>query len=317
VGRSDVPVCHVAGLGFLPGACELGKSSVVEDSRDRRIHLLPDLVKRVRGHALRVLGVFDEAQNFAHRDFVGRLGQAIAALGAAAGFDEASLLESGEDQFQKLLRDFLAACHVSDLDRLPGGLKREVEDREQGVFTFYGNVHADRANGTFYLAIVGVCGGVCKGVTWNNGVLCGPAVLRIHTIFRKYISCRFRKLMCRHPAGGRLQAATLLVARERDRMVISETRGKADSKRVAVRRKRPVKPKIETGTDAAGTGGQAQAVKSMLTKIETKMSGGDMKATLGDYIRLVQLHKELDDESPKEIKVTWVEPAETGSAKEE
>ena len=87
-------------------------------------------------------------------------------------------------------------------------------------------------------------------------------------------------------------------------MVISETRGKADSKRVAVRRKRPVKPKIETGTDAAGTGGQAQAVKSMLTKIETKMSGGDMKATLGDYIRLVQLHKELDDESPKEIKVT-------------
>jgi len=47
------------------------------------------------------------------------------------------------------------------------------------------------------------------------------------------------------------------------------------------------------------------------------MKGDKMKATLGDYIRLVQLHKELDDESPKEIRVTWVEPAEKGSAKEE
>ena len=62
--------------------------------------------------------------------------------------------------------------------------------------------------------------------------------------------------------------------------------------------------------DEAGAGGQAKAVKSMLTKIETKMDGDQMKATLGDYIRLVQLHKELDDESPKEIRVTWVEPAE-------
>jgi hypothetical protein len=81
--------------------------------------------------------------------------------------------------------------------------------------------------------------------------------------------------------------------------------------------KRVVKPKIGMATKTADAGGQAQAVKNMLTKIETKMKGDQMKATLGDYIRLVQLHKELDDESPKEIRVTWVEPAEKGSAKEE
>jgi len=75
--------------------------------------------------------------------------------------------------------------------------------------------------------------------------------------------------------------------------------------------KRATKSKVETVT--ADTGGQAKAVKSMLTKIETTMAGGQMKATLGDYIRLVQLHKELDDEAPREIKVTWVEPVETGS----
>ncbi len=64
---------------------------------------------------------------------------------------------------------------------------------------------------------------------------------------------------------------------------------------------------------------QAQVVKSMLTKMEKKMAGKDMKATVADYIRLLQLHKELDDESPKEIRVTWVEPAaeRTESGKEE
>lgn len=100
-------------------------------------------------------------------------------------------------------------------------------------------------------------------------------------------------------------------------MAISVTSGKARAKSAAARVKGAVKPKVETVTEKAGAGRQAKAVKSMLTKIETKMKGDQMKATLGDYIRLVQLHKELDDESPKEIKVTWVEPAEMGSAKEE
>jgi hypothetical protein len=100
-------------------------------------------------------------------------------------------------------------------------------------------------------------------------------------------------------------------------MTISETSSKARSKAAAARSKPAAKVKLETVTKAADGGGQAQAVKSMLTKIEKKMKGDQMKATLGDYIRLVQLHKELDDESPKEIRVTWVEPAEMGSAKEE
>jgi len=55
-------------------------------------------------------------------------------------------------------------------------------------------------------------------------------------------------------------------------------------------------------------GGRAQVIKGVLEKMEKQMSDDGMKATMGDYIRLVQLHKELDEESPKEIKVTWVEP---------
>jgi len=99
-------------------------------------------------------------------------------------------------------------------------------------------------------------------------------------------------------------------------MTSSKTIGNAGPKSTAARGKSAAKSKGETVTKT-GAGGQAQAVKSMLTKIEAQMNGDKMKATLGDYIRLVQLHKELDDESPKEIRVTWVEPAKTGSAREE
>ena len=47
----------------------------------------------------------------------------------------------------------------------------------------------------------------------------------------------------------------------------------------------------------------------LLQKLEEQMGGGEVKASLGDYIRLVQLHKELAEEAPREIKVTWVDPA--------
>ena len=100
-------------------------------------------------------------------------------------------------------------------------------------------------------------------------------------------------------------------------MASSKTNSKMQSTDAAARSKPAVTSKIETGTTTARADGQAQAVKHMLTRIETKMTEDQMNATLGDYIRLVQLHKELDDESPKEIRVTWVEPAEMESAKEE
>jgi len=40
--------------------------------------------------------------------------------------------------------------------------------------------------------------------------------------------------------------------------------------------------------------------------VETKLKK-DAKATLGDYIRLVQLQKELEGQDPQEIKAGWVE----------
>ena len=47
------------------------------------------------------------------------------------------------------------------------------------------------------------------------------------------------------------------------------------------------------------------------------MTKGDVKASLGDYIRLVQLQKGLEEEEPKEIRVTWIEPEETDRMKDQ
>ena len=52
---------------------------------------------------------------------------------------------------------------------------------------------------------------------------------------------------------------------------------------------------------------QAEIVAAIRKNVETKLKK-DAKASLGDYIRLVQLQKDLEDGEVREIKVTWVEP---------
>jgi hypothetical protein len=53
---------------------------------------------------------------------------------------------------------------------------------------------------------------------------------------------------------------------------------------------------------------QAAVVDKLLKNVEKKLAGKDVKATLGDYIKLVQLQAELEEEEPRDITVTWVEP---------
>lgn len=53
---------------------------------------------------------------------------------------------------------------------------------------------------------------------------------------------------------------------------------------------------------------RAEAIEGILQNFEEKLTTADVKATLGDYIKLLQLKKELGDEAPSKIEVTWVEP---------
>jgi hypothetical protein len=52
---------------------------------------------------------------------------------------------------------------------------------------------------------------------------------------------------------------------------------------------------------------RAMAVEQLLIKVEDKLVKGDVKATLGDYIKLIQLSKAMTDEPKGDIKVTWIE----------
>ena len=66
-----------------------------------------------------------------------------------------------------------------------------------------------------------------------------------------------------------------------------------------------VRPKIKRNTDRHAT---RERIHKLLTEIENRFESDSGKASVGDYIRLLQLERELDEhEGPREIRVTWVE----------
>ncbi len=48
----------------------------------------------------------------------------------------------------------------------------------------------------------------------------------------------------------------------------------------------------------------------VITKMEQKLTAEDVKPSVADYLKLLQMAKEFGDDAPKEITVTWVEPGE-------
>jgi len=51
----------------------------------------------------------------------------------------------------------------------------------------------------------------------------------------------------------------------------------------------------------------AALIRKAIQNIEDKLDSNDMKATIGDFIRLLQLEKEFEVETPRDIRITWVE----------
>jgi hypothetical protein len=59
----------------------------------------------------------------------------------------------------------------------------------------------------------------------------------------------------------------------------------------------------------------AESLAKAIEGIEKRLKSKDFKPTLGDYLKLLQIEKEFEEETPKEIRVTWVEPSETSPEK--
>jgi len=55
----------------------------------------------------------------------------------------------------------------------------------------------------------------------------------------------------------------------------------------------------------------SEALQKAIEAAETKIRSEDFKPTIAEYLKLVQLEKELEQDDAKEIRVTWVEPAVT------
>lgn len=53
---------------------------------------------------------------------------------------------------------------------------------------------------------------------------------------------------------------------------------------------------------------KAAFVERLLVEMARRLEESDIKPSLGDFLRLMQLEKELKDEIPSSIEVTWVEP---------
>ena len=53
-----------------------------------------------------------------------------------------------------------------------------------------------------------------------------------------------------------------------------------------------------------------ELVQQAIQQIGDKLDKNELKPTVGDLIRLLQFEKEILEETPKEIKVSWVEPEE-------
>jgi hypothetical protein len=72
--------------------------------------------------------------------------------------------------------------------------------------------------------------------------------------------------------------------------------------------------KMENKTAGRAPKNRRKLIRTLLRRIEKEFKGKETKATLADYIRLTQLERELEDqEQPREIIITWSEPAETQS----
>jgi len=56
-------------------------------------------------------------------------------------------------------------------------------------------------------------------------------------------------------------------------------------------------------------------LETVIKQMESKLKESEFKPSLADFLKLVQMEKELEEEAPKEIKVTWVEPDKPDTGK--
>jgi hypothetical protein len=57
---------------------------------------------------------------------------------------------------------------------------------------------------------------------------------------------------------------------------------------------------------------RSRTINALLKKVEARLNEDVGKATLADYIKLIQLQKELGLDDMRELRVRWVDPPKEG-----
>ena len=60
---------------------------------------------------------------------------------------------------------------------------------------------------------------------------------------------------------------------------------------------------------------RARIVRTAIETIEAKLEESEIKPTLSDLVKLLQIEKELEADEPREVRVRWVETATVNSLK--
>jgi hypothetical protein len=58
-----------------------------------------------------------------------------------------------------------------------------------------------------------------------------------------------------------------------------------------------------------------EAIDRMLSKLEKQLISGDIQGTVADYLRLIQVRREITHERPREIEIRWLNSIREGCAR--
>jgi hypothetical protein len=68
----------------------------------------------------------------------------------------------------------------------------------------------------------------------------------------------------------------------------------------------------EDGTgDVPETKTKADVIRKAIEIFEKKFDAANIKITASEYIRLLELQQQMNEEKPREIRIRWVQPSET------
>jgi len=121
--------------------------------------------------------------------------------------------------------------------------------------------------------------------------------------------------------AGKFEAEKALLLSDRGEVMDKKSAGSGGKAHETEEKAEPTRPSTDGTVEPTRlkTGGtedptrpktEAEVVQSVLDSIQQRVKVEEIKATLGDFIRLLQLRRELEEDELREVDVTWKDPSE-------